>query len=139
MTRAHWSNCITHFDKEVGTFVRDYFADAGRQCLLVAAAGFDPRSQVVARMLAETLGDRLCALFIREERGRPAANLVADADTNEAALAAIVPNCWVERIDIFGDDGAAIGGSRVAAMLSGTEIDPAITDIVLDMSALSIG
>lgn len=139
MTRAHWSNCITHFDDEVGAFVRDYFADKGRRCLLVAAAGFDPRSQVVARMLAATLGDRLCALFIREERGRPDANLVANADANEAALATIVPNCRVEQIDIFGDDGAAIGGSRVAAMLSEIEIDPDITDIVLDMSALSIG
>lgn len=139
MTREHWSNCITHFDEDVGAFVRDYFADEGRCCLLVAAAGFDPRSQVVARMLAETLGDRLRALFIREERGRPDANLIADADENEAALAAIVPNCRVERINIFGDDGAAIGGSNVAAMLLRTPIDSAITDVVLDMSALSIG
>ncbi len=139
MSHAHWNNCITHFDDEVGAFVRDYFADEGRHCLLVAAAGFDPRSQVIARMLAETLGDRLGALFIREERGKPDANLVSDADANEAALAAIVPNCRVERIDIFGDDGAAIGGSNVAAMLSRAEIDPAITDVMLDISALSIG
>ncbi|MEA1833429.1 hypothetical protein U8607_15195 [Methylobacterium durans] len=139
MSRAHWSNCITHFDDEVGAFVRDYFADEGRRCLLVAAAGFDPRSKVVARLLAGTLGERLSALFVREERGKPDANLVADADANEAALAAIVPNCRVERVDIFGDDGAAIGGSNVASMLSKVEIDPAITDVVLDMSALSIG
>lgn len=139
MTRAHWSNCITHFDDEVGTFVRDYFADEGRCCLLVAAAGFDPRSQVVARMLARALGDRLSALFIREERGKPDANLVANANANQAALAEIVPDCRVERIDIFGDDGAAVGGSNVAAMLSRTRIDPAVTDVVLDISALSIG
>ncbi|WP_347302141.1 hypothetical protein V5740_08955 [Croceibacterium sp. TMG7-5b_MA50] len=139
MARDHWSNCITHFDDDVGAFVRDYFADQGRRCLLVAAAGFDPRSQVIAKMLSETLGDRLGALFIREERGRPDANLIADADANEEALAAIVPNYRVERINIFGDDGAAIGGSNVAAMLSKTEVDPATTDVVLDMSALSIG
>lgn len=139
MSRAHWSNCITHVDADVEAFVGEYFADANRRCLLVAAAGFDPRSRVIARMLAGTLGDRLEALFIREERGKPDADLVKEADANEAALAAIVPKYQVERVDIFGDDGAAIGGSNVVATLSKFEVDPAITDVVLDMSALSIG
>jgi len=139
MRRAHWSNCITHFDRDAKGFVRDYFADDSRHCLLVAAAGFHPRSQVVARMLAGTLGARLSALFIREERGTPDANLVSAADENANALATIVPNCRVKRVNIFGDDGAAIGGSNVAAMLSEFKVDPAITDVVLDMSALSIG
>lgn len=139
MARDHWSNGIIHFDNEVGEFIRSYFGEHNRRCLLVAAAGFDPRSQVIARMLAGTLGDRLNALFIREERGQVDANLVADADRNEAALVAIVPNSRVERIEIFGDDGATVGGSRVAALLAQIKIDPRITDIVLDMSALSIG
>ena len=139
MARDHWKNCITHFDNEVGEFVQSYFGDEQRRCLLVAAAGFDPRSQVIAKLLAETLGDRLDALFIREERGRPDTNLVTEADANEAVLTSIVPSCCVERVDIFGDDGAEVGGARVAAMLAGTLIDPSVTDIVLDMSALSIG
>lgn len=137
--REHWNNCITHFDDEVGAFVASYFAEEHRRCLLVAAAGFDPRSRRIAELLSETLGDRLSALFIREERGRPDANLIADADANEAALRGIVANSKVERIDVFGEDGAAIGGSRIAAVLAGIPVDETVTDIVLDMSALSIG
>jgi len=139
MARAHWSNCITHLDAEVVDFVGSYFGEEGRSCLLVAAAGFDPRSQTIAKMLSETLGDRLSALFIREERGGPDADLQDQADANETALRGIVRRCSVESVDIFGDDGAAIGGSRVASMLAEYEIDPKTTDIVLDMSALSIG
>jgi hypothetical protein len=139
MARDHWSNCITHLDTEVVGFVRSYFGEEDRRCLVVAAAGFDPRSQTIAMMLSETLGDRLTGLFIREERGGPDTGLQGQADANEAALQRIVPHCRVERIQIFGDDGAAIGGSRVAAMLADFEVDPLITDIVLDLSALSIG
>lgn len=139
MAREHWSNCITHHDAEVRDFVRSYFGEPERRCLLVAAAGFDPRSRVIAEMLAETLDDRLTAIFIREERGRPDANLQVDADANEVALGDIVAQSRFERVEIFGEDGAPVGGSRIAALFSELEIDGSITDIVLDMSALSIG
>lgn len=139
MSRPHWSNCITHLDEDVGHFVSSYFGEQHRRCLLVAAAGFDPRSQRVAKTLSDTLGDRLEALFVREERGRPGANLTAKADANEAALRQIVPASQVRRIDVFSDDGAAVGGTRIAAVLGELEIDESITDIVLDMSAISIG
>ena len=66
--RDHWMNCITHRDKEVDTFLADYFDDTSRHVLLVAGAGFDPRSRMVAEKLALTLGSRLTAIFIREER-----------------------------------------------------------------------
>ena len=137
--REHWNNCITHFDDEVTEFVASYFAEEHRRCLLVAAAGFDPRSRRIAEMLSKTLGDRLSALFIREERGRPDANLIADADANEAALCGIIANSNVERVEVFGEDGAAIGGSRIAALLARMPVDEVVTDVVLDMSALSIG
>lgn len=139
MARDHWANCITHLDNQVGEFVRSYFGEEDRKCLLVAAAGFDPRSEIIANMLSATLGDRLTALFIREERTGPDASLQEGADGNEAAMRALVPGCRVEKVDIFSDDGAAVGGSRVASLLGEMVIDPEITDIVLDMSALSIG
>ena len=139
MTRPHWDNCITHFDDAVVDFVRTYFAEPERRCLLVAAAGFDPRSQRVPALLANTLGDRLSAIFIREERGQPDQDLLDRADTNEDALRAIVSDVRVERIDVFGDDGAAVGGPRIAALLNSLEIEESVTDVVLDLSALSIG
>ena len=137
--REHWSNCITNFDNQVEEFVGSYFAETHRRCLLVAAAGFDPRSRRVSEMLSAALGERLSALFIREERERPDANLIDTANANEAALRELIPNSSVERVDVFGEDGAAVGGSRIAALLAELQIDQAVTDIVLDMSALSIG
>src|SRR3546814_19563831 len=90
-------------------------------------------------MLAEALGDRLRGLFIREERGAPAENLVAKADDNEAALLEIVPGSKVLRVEVFGDDGAAVGGPRIVSLLSENPVDDEVTDLVLDLSALSIG
>lgn len=137
--RGHWRNCITHFDAEVEDFIKSYFGEEDRRCLLVGAAGFDPRSRHIATMLANVLGPRLSAIFIREERGQPDAALLARADDNANALKNLVPDCEILHVDVFGDDGAAIGGPRIAARLGAYVIDPAVTDIVLDMSALSIG
>jgi hypothetical protein len=137
--RPHWDNCIAHFDEGVDRFVAEYFSDGTRRCLFIAAAGFDPRSRHVAQLLATTLGDRVEGVFIREERGRPDAGLVAAADANEARLQAIMPQSRVLAIPIFGDDEAPIGGLRIAKALSEFTIEDDVTDIVLDMSALSIG
>ena len=137
--RKHWNNCITHFDSDVDEFVRDYFSDAKRKCLLVAAAGFDPRSQHIARMLADILGERLQGLFIREDRKAPAAELVAKAGENEVALLQIVPNSKVLHVEVFSEDGAVVGGTRIVSLLDDNPIQDSVTDVVLDMSALSIG
>jgi hypothetical protein len=137
--RRHWQNCLTHFDTGVDDFVDDYFGQADRRCLLVAAAGFDPRARLVTEKLARTMGDRLSALFIREERGNPAASLQAAADSNEAELQKIVATASVARIPIFAEDGAPVGGVRIGEALARHSIAKEVTDVVLDMSALSIG
>jgi hypothetical protein len=137
--RKHWTNCITNFDGDVAGFICDYFADASRRVLLVAAAGFDPRSQRVSRLLADTLGDRLSAYYIREERPGATEELVKRADANEAALMAIVPASKIFPIDVFADDGAPVGGARLVSELLANPIAADITDVILDLSALSIG
>jgi len=137
--RRHWDNCIANFDADVDAFATDYFADGSRQVLLVAAAGFDPRSRRVSTMLANILDGRLSAIFIREERPGASAALVAEADANEAALKATVPNCTVHRIDVFADDGAPVGGSRIVSLLADYPVPAGVTDVILDLSALSIG
>lgn len=138
MSRPHWDNAIAHFDDHVGTFVAEYFGQDQRKCLLIAAAGFNPRSRRIATLLVDTLGSRLNAIFIREERGKPDAALVDAADANEVALRELVA-CEILKIDIFGDDDAPIAGSRIARALSTYTIPPDVTDVVLDMTALSIG
>lgn len=139
MARPYWQNCVAHFDDQVGAFVAEYFGEAERKCLLVAAAGFDPRSRQIATLLAETLGNRLQALFIREERGTPDVGLVAAAESNAKALAAMVPASDIHSVEIFGNDNAPVAGMRIATVIGGYTIAPDITDIVLDMTALSIG
>jgi hypothetical protein len=137
--RRHWENCIANFDEDVDGFVADYFSDPDRRVLLVAAAGFDPRSQRISRMLATALGNRLSAFYIREERPGASDALVIRADENEAALKAIVPDSEFVRIDVFADDGAPVGGARIASRLSQHLVPDAVTDVILDLSALSIG
>lgn len=46
---------VAHYGSEVPRFVTDYFGDSSRRCLLIAAAGFDPRSAAVAQVLAAVL------------------------------------------------------------------------------------
>ncbi len=137
--RKHWENCITNFDNEVDAFVADYFAKTSRRVLLVAAAGFDPRSRRIAQLLAGTLGNRLSAIFIREERPGASEALIRRADENETALKAVVPDCTIYRVDVFADDGAPVGGSRIVSLLGQHHVADEVTDVILDLSALSIG
>lgn len=138
--RPHWENCVTHFDKGVDDFVEEYFSQSDRHCVLVAGAGFDPRAQRIARKLSSAMGDRVHGVFIREDRGDPAINLHDLADRNEAQLRSIIRNAIIEVVQIFSaDDNAPIGGHGVLSALGRYEWPAEVTDIVLDMSALSTG
>ena len=137
--RPHWQNCITHRNSRVDEFVSDYFSQPHRRCLLVGGAGFDPRALQVPRLLQKVLGPRLDAFMIREERGNPTQNLQSRADTNETDLRSLIAGCSVTKVQIFADDGAPVGGARVASELKKFSMPADLTDIVLDMSALSIG
>lgn len=138
--RPHWANCITHRDEELVAFIGEYFAQPHRLCVLVGGAGFDPRARRIPELLNTALRTRLHAFLVREERGNPAANLQAAADANEAELRSKIGSCTVAKIPIFAeDDNAPVGGTRLVAALKKYTMPPDLTDIVLDMSALSIG
>ncbi|MBY3224365.1 hypothetical protein [Rhizobium laguerreae] len=139
--RDHWGNCVTHFDDDVESFIADYFGSGNRKCFLVAAAGFDPRSAIIPTLLSNALGNNLHALFVREERGETSDELLRQtADGNEEELRKVIPNSQVEPIAIFDPaDNAPVGGNRLAAVLSAISLPEGVTDLVLDMSALSMG
>lgn len=138
--RPHWSTCITHFDAHLDAFIGDYFSDASRRCLLVAGAGFDPRSLLIAGKLHAVLGDRVQAFLVREERGDPAETLRAAADANEASLRQMIANCHVAKVFVFDpSDGAPVGGQKITEELRAFPWPGDITDVVLDFSALSTG
>jgi len=140
MTRPNWDNCLVHFDDEAMSVLTEYFGRPDRHCLLIAGAGFDPRATYVAQAIAPVMKDRLEALLIREERGIAADNLKSAGDSSESTLVALIPKSQVERIDIFSSvDQAPVGGPRIVDILRKRSWPKELTDIILDVSALSIG
>jgi hypothetical protein len=132
-----WDPCIAHRGDEVNTFIAEYFAAPDRRVLLIAGAGFDPRSTTVAvRLTAACASVR--ALLLRENRPAPAQELVERANSNTNALLSAISQRVVSPVEIFGTDGAVIGGRSVVAALSRQVFD-GITDVVVDISALSVG
>ena len=132
-----WDPCIAHRGDEVCSFVNDYFADSERNVLFVAGAGFDPRSAVVARVMAGVCKN-VAAFLIRENRPNPAQHLLRRAEANESTLAETFAQRLVVPIEIFGSDGAVVGGRNAVAALNHQGFT-GVTDVVIDISALSVG
>lgn len=137
--RPRWDPCVSHRGASAESFVHEYFGQPDRIPLLIAGAGFDPRSTRLAELLAIAAGNRLSGFFLRENRPSPRADLVAQADANEAILKQFVPKSSVEQFDVFDIDNAAVGGRRAVALLNQRLSLGNTTDLVLDCSALSIG
>ena len=134
---GRWDPCVSHRGAEIDGFVKAYFARPERRVLLVGGAGFDPRSTSVARRLANTEG-QIRGLFLQEERPKPTQSLVDRACTNSDELRAAIPAHEIEPVNIFGSDGAVVGGRNAVALIGRQDFNDA-TDIVVDMSALSVG
>ena len=132
-----WDPCIAHRDADVDRFLTHHFAQPDRNVLLVAGAGFDPRACAVAARLGAS-NPFVRALLVKEERPDPPQDQVERAVANTAALLAAVAERRVESIDIFGSDGAVIGGRKIINVLS-RQVLVGVTDVVVDISALSVG
>ena len=120
----------------VDGFLDHYFARTDRNVFLVAGAGFDPRAGVVATRLGKVT-KALRALFIRENRPDPPQAQWDQAAANTKALLATLNGQQVE-VEIFGPDGAVIGGRNVINILRRQDFE-GVTDIIVDVSALSTG
>lgn len=136
--KLRWDPCISHTGNDAESFIASYFAEPGRKVLLIAGAGFDPRTTVVPKLLAQSAGANLRAMLFRENRPNPAPALLACAEANIAELLKILPAREMQQIEIFGTDGAVIGGRNVVNAVSKCDLN-GITDIVVDTSALSVG
>lgn len=138
MTNHRWEYGITHANEELDEFLVNFFEDSDRNIVLIAGAGFDPRSTIIAERLAGLKGVQLRAIFIRETRPDPDEKLVELAETHLETLTAVVPINRVVEVQIFGSDNSVIGGRRVAALLNANDFENA-TDVIVDVSALSVG
>lgn len=134
---SRWDPCVAHRTDEVDAFIAEYFSGPDRRVLFVAGAGFDPRTTAVASKLAAATGE-IRALLIQENRPKPPQMLLARAAANATALKTILKNNLVLSIDIFGADGAVVGGRNAVTVLSKQDFT-SVTDVVIDTSALSVG
>ena len=135
--RHRWDPCIAHRGDEVDAFVADYFGQPDRKIFLVAGAGFDPRACAVVERLAGAATD-VRALLIKENRPDPPQNQLDQASANTTALLATLAERQVVPIEIFGSDGAVIGGRNVINVVSQHGFD-GMTDVIVDVSAMSVG
>ena len=132
-----WDPCVAHRRDEVDRFVTDYFTQTDRKVLLVAGASFDPRSCTVAERLSEA-AKNMWALLIRENRPRPPRDQLDRAGANTAALLDTLVRQQVVPIEIFGPDGAVVGGRNIVNVLNQQDLE-GVTDVIVDISALSAG
>ena len=133
---CRWDPCVAHRGSDVDGFLDHYFARTDRNVFLVAGAGFDPRARVVATRLGNVT-KAIRALFIRENRPDPPQSQWDQAAANTKVLLAALNGQQVE-IEIFGPDGAVVGGRNVIDILRRQDFE-GVTDIIVDISALSTG
>ena len=132
-----WDPCVAHRGDEVDEFLVQYFGQPDRKVFLVAGAGFDPRACVVADRLGGT-DTVFRALLIKENRPNPPRDQSDRADANTTALLATLTESQVVPVEIFGSDGALVGGRNIINVLS-RQCFEGVTNVIVDISALSVG
>lgn len=133
-----WDPCVAHGAGASEDFLSNFFADTARSAVVLAGAGFDPRSTRATELLAGILGDRLRGIFLREQRSGVQSTLTSMGNASAQRLTQLVPRSRVAAFPVFSTDNATVGGRRtVEALRAETWTD--VTDIVADLSALSVG
>lgn len=135
--KRRWDPCVAHVRADVDKFLNCYMEDTGRKVLLVAGAGFDPRSLVVATKLANHATD-LRALLINEIRPSPSREQLKRAEENARSLSNAITRSELLPVDIFESDGAVVGGRTIISALRRQSFG-GVTDVIVDISALSVG
>ena len=134
--QRRWDPCVTHRGEEVNEFLNQYLKGSDRRVLLIAGSGFDPRSLAFPTRLC-CIGSDVRAIFIKEIRPNPSEDQMDRAGANARALSRSGIQEQVLEINIFGPDGAVVGGRQVILALGARYLD-GVTDIIVDISALSM-
>lgn len=141
MLETHrWDDAIIHHGDQLDDFVHTYFDDPQRSVLLVAGVGFDPRTTLFADLLSTATAAKVSALYVREQRADAddTPELVGSAMRNLNQLRRAIPDHEEVSIDVFEADGTVTGGRKAAKMLSSRSLDR-YSDVVIDLSAMSVG
>lgn len=138
MARRRWDPCVSHQGGKAEIFVRDFLGDKSRSVLLVAGAGFDPRTRRIPNLMDETRQSNFDLLLLRERRPDPNPRLLGLAEANIAELNRLGARIEMSDISVFADDGAVVGAREAARSLARVDYGK-FTDIVVDASAFSVG
>ncbi len=138
MINRRWEPCVHNRGCDAENFLKVYFSQPGRNLLVVAGAGFDPRSIRVAKLLPASIQPKLDAVLIREERPNPDSSLIELAEANRDKMVESFPRATEHAVHIFANDNAVIGGREAAKLVASLSIE-SYTDVLVDTSALSIG
>jgi hypothetical protein len=138
VAQPRWERCIQQRGRDVQRFISEFLGQGDRRVLVLGGAGFDPRSTVICRQLDELVKDRTAGIFLREERPGPSAELLARAEANAGTLSGLLGHMEFKTVEIFAEDGAVVGGRRVASLIEGITLSD-YTDLIVDFSSLSKG
>jgi hypothetical protein len=142
MKHMRWGEGVSHLGQDVDTFLQSLLAQPSRSVLYIAGAGFDPRASHLAMLVSKTPAARQ-GIFIREDRPDAQQTLVDRAEENEKALCQAFSSNEVLHISVFDDDHAVVGGQRAVTEIRRRLRDEdglaGVTDVIVDMSAMSIG
>ncbi len=137
--KNRWEFCIDHYGDAVSVFFKQHFSEEHRQCLFIGGIGFDPRSNIIVNKLCDYIDKRIRIILIREKRSSSDAELAKREKKNIAEAEKLSARTKVLEIDIFSkDDGAVVGGRKISESIKRVDITE-YTDIVIDLSTLSIG
>lgn len=138
MAELRWDPCVSHRgDQDVKEFFDSYLSRSHANILLVVGTGFDPRSCVFAERFAGSC-TRMSALVVNESRPQQPPVQADRAARNRQVLLDALPAQHEERVTVFESDLAVVGGRNAISMLSGRSFED-VTDVIVDMSALSVG
>lgn len=135
---GRWDTCVRHDEDSVDEFLNEYLADGKRKPLFIGAAGFDPRSLIFPRKIADLARDRTKAVALREERENASDELIASGNEHEQAFKQMFGTVEMIQSAIFAEDLAVIGGRKFVGELNKLDYT-GFTDIFLDVSAISVG
>lgn len=133
-----WHRCVKLDGSALEHFFRDYLDSPKRYLLLIAGGGFDLRSTSIGRRISAMKRPKKRAIIIREERPGAPPQLRRLADTHTEELGRLIPDAIATEIPIFAEGNAVVGGRETARLLEAQDFGE-ITDVMLDISALSTG
>jgi hypothetical protein len=137
-SRPRWDRCIFHRGQAAETFLAEFFGDGQRRLMIIAGAGFDPRSVLATELLTKATAGRIKGMFLREHRPNPADDLKNRGDENEARLKNLVSDHSIETIQIFDQFLAVVGGVQIVSAAAKIKTED-FTDVIIDASAMSTG